>query len=58
MFDEASEDVETCHRNNNSSQYETDLGISPGSIDPSTAQPSLDIILRLECITERQMKVR
>lgn len=43
------------------SQYESDLGIMPISTGHGEIPincPENDIILRIECITERQMKVR
>ena len=37
---------------------ESDLGIMPGTASQhSKAQPSKDVVLRIECITDRQMKV-
>ena len=37
---------------------ESDLGIMPGTASQhSKAQPNNDIVLRIECITDRQMKV-
>lgn len=38
---------------------ESDLGIMPGTASQhSRTQPNNDVVLRIECITDRQMKVR
>ncbi|KAK9821868.1 hypothetical protein WJX74_007392 [Apatococcus lobatus] len=57
--DSAHKSVEAVEAQNNSASFqESDLGIMPGTASQhSRAQSTKDVVLRIECITDRQMKV-